>query len=91
MSEDVLSKLVGMLPKIPAFFEFKLKGSFVISDTLIPAKWNKDSVDTFSLIIFTRGWSMNFSRAILTGFPKAVVFGTKYSRVEQVKFVEGSL
>ena len=34
---------------------------------------------------------MNFSRAILTGFPKAVVFGTKYSRVEQVKFVEGSL
>ena len=81
MSEDFLSK--------PAFFEFKLKGSFVISDTLIPAKWNKDSVDTFSLINFTRGWSMSFSSAILTGFP--VVFGTKYSRMEQVKFVEGSL
>ena len=64
---------------------------FVISDTIISVKWNKDSVDTFFLIIFTFGWSLDFSRAKSTGSTKAVVFETKYSRVDLVKFIEDSL
>ena len=47
--EDILSTLVGILPKDSASFEFKLESPFVISDTLISVKWNEDSVETFSL------------------------------------------
>ena len=62
-----------MLPKVLAFFEFKQESSFVIWDTLVFIKWNKDSVDTFSLKIFAFGWSLNFSSGILTGSLKVTV------------------
>ena len=57
ISENISSTFVGVLQKVPTFFEFKLEGSFVILDKLISVKWNNDSVDTFSLIIFTFEWS----------------------------------
>ena len=66
--------------KVPAFFEFKLKSSFVILDILISVKWNKDSVNTFSLIIFTPGWSLNFSSVISSGSPKAILSVPKLSQ-----------
>ena len=68
-----------MLPKVSAFFEFKLESSFVISDAIISGKWNKDSVDTFSIILFTLGWSLNFLGAISTGSPKVAVIVPKLS------------
>ena len=66
-----------MLPKVTAFFEFKLESSFIISDTLISVKWNKDAVDTISLIIFALEWSLDFSSAMSSGSPKVVVFVPK--------------
>ena len=53
MLEDVLNTLVGIFSKAPAFFEFKLDSSFLILDTLISVKWNKDWVHTFSSTTFT--------------------------------------
>ena len=73
-----------MLPKVTAFFEFKLESSFIISDTLISVKWNKDAVDTISLIIFALEWSLNFSSAMSSGSPKVVVFVPKLSQYSVV-------
>ena len=68
-----------MLPKVSAFFEFKLESSFAVSDPLIPnfCKWNEDSVDTFSVIISILGRSLHFSSSVLTGSSKVAVFVPK--------------
>ena len=66
MLEEFLSTFVGIFPKVPAFWEFRLEISFWISDSGISLKLKLDSNNTVLSINLITAWPLYFSIATLT-------------------------